>query len=528
MRRMLLFLLVFTSQGAQAQPIDQLAMLNRCYAHLTGLPLPIEHPFRDAVNTGDPALPLCDELIDAAVLNSRTSRVTDAEGQAVLRNFYEFHRGWFENAVFEQMQGINVRHIDGTYDNFDSTEPALALTFAMFSEDQPYENVLRGDQGFFALRQVTPEINVRSAYPDVHLASRRQIRDRRYEDSVLPQISVKIPGVRFQRSGGPTSYVLNPRPVTIGELIGVQSDDRSLVLQNYSPSTARHILPFDRNALYTESAVDTADLRSTVDLFRNQGGGIIGLNTFIMLNWGHEVGRLQNGADKMARRWPQAVFKSLMCRDLPVLRQSDVDEYVVREPSIRTAPFRTSSTCVTCHATTDQFAAVARNLFLANSEVDYGGGLNPENGKGGKVTQLIAKFDSSQEDIGWPSETSSDYHRQEAAGVLMFRSTSGALVRRNVSSLEEIGTILSEQPDFYECAARRYFEHFTGIRIDFFDPGDPANFPTLNQESFETKTTRALLRSLANDLSEHQSTRVLLKAIIRTDFYRDQNFLQGK
>lgn len=517
---------------AHAKPLDENAFLNRCYAHLTGRSLRLDHVYRAQVKNGTKtALQICDSLIDQSILNKtdyKTPTAAGAEGLQVLRNFYDFHRTWFDSNVFEQMQGNNYRHLYGTYDNFDSTEPALSLTYNLFAPanlNVPYRQVIQGKAGYYALRELDPVVNARATYPDFTLASRKE--GAGYNFSVA-QIMVRVPSIGFKRADSRnSSFVQVPQPIQIGELVGIKPDTRSLNITNYAPYIARHKIPFSTNALNLEAASTTPDMIPGINIYENQGSGILGMNSFIFLNWGHDPGVLLNGAEKMSRRWSQAFMKSMLCRELPLLRQSDVGAYISTDTDPKVAPFRKSTTCLTCHATADQLSAAARNILISNSEADYAFFTNPDNLKTPKVTQVIGRFNASNATgYRWPAMAEANYHKQTPNGVLMFRSASGKLVEREITGITGVGDIISNEVDIYQCAAKRYLQYFTGLNIDLYDPGDPANATKINGEDIATKKLRKLVQTLGANLQTTQSLRTMMKELMRTEYYRDENYLQ--
>lgn len=518
---------VLLASTAQAEPLSERAFLHRCYAHLTGVPLPLEHPFLGQLERGEAtALDLCLGLVDSAGLDAETGRVGGAlgsEAQRVLGVFYDLHRSWFERGLLDEMQAYNERQSWGSQDLFDTTEPALALTHALFAPGAKYRGVLEGATGWLALREPDPVENAKNRYPDFLMPSRRF----RGSDLLTSRYThVKLDGATFKRADGSRSVVVPmPQTVAVGELMGIVRDTRSFVIDNYSPQIAYTTLPFPgRSAANAESAQSTPGMVSSIDVLANHGSGILGLNSFMLVNWGHEIGRVQNGADKMARRWVQAFFSAMLCRELPLLRASDVERFVTEEVGDTVAPFRQSGTCVTCHATTDQLAAATRNLLISNSDADYARFPGPD-GKSPKLTQLYGRFRTSVDaPYAWSATPVEGYAEQTPRGVLMFRSVSGALVEAPIEGIAEVGALVAAQPDMYRCAATRYLEHFTGLTVPLYDPGDPANFALSDSESLETKSLRRWLASLGEELRQTQSLRTLLQRILASELYRDSNY----
>jgi hypothetical protein len=98
-------------------------------------------------------------------------------------------------------------------------------------------------------------------------------------------------------------------------------------------------------------------------------------------------------------------------------------------------------------------------------------------------------------------------------------------VHESISDLNEVGPIVSQYKDMYQCAAKRYFQYFTGIDIELYDPGDPANYEKVITESKQTKEVRGFIESLGAQLQSHQSLRALIKSIMASKYYAESDYL---
>src|SRR5689334_22774617 len=98
-----------TDARAALPPVNLFA---RCYAHLTRMQLPRNHPLRAQVASGQlSAKAACMKVFDGALLNTDGLLSTDtAESRAVAATFDNFHRSWFgnedtEGALFQMQTG---------------------------------------------------------------------------------------------------------------------------------------------------------------------------------------------------------------------------------------------------------------------------------------------------------------------------------------------------------------------------------------------------------------------------------------
>lgn len=307
--RILIFALILMSAFAsQAQTLTPLAFFSRCYAHLTGHPLPLNHTLRPALIAGTlTGQQACANLIDSATISATTHEVSNAEGLLVLNRLYEFHRSWVTNGVFEQMEAYLPT--PGTYNILDSTETALAITYNALYSGARYENVLKGDKGYVALRTPDPAITARY-YSTAHSMPIRRIKSG--QEASAPYVPFKIPGTWSGTDYATSEIQLFPA-IQIGSLTGIKLQDQSATVSNYWPGFSR----FAGNPSKTETATGTTGMAVNFDFFKNQGGGVLGLNTNILINYGHPIGQLSDGSLKLPRRWIKETLQTLLCTELP-------------------------------------------------------------------------------------------------------------------------------------------------------------------------------------------------------------------
>lgn len=154
-RILFIVFLCLLSLPLSASEVSALALFARCYAHLTGEPLPLNHTLRATLESANISVAeaACKDILDKGMFNSPSYEIntSDMESQLVLNNFYNLHRSWFATGLFDQTQGIDATKLIGTGDVFDSTEPALAITYSVFkSGAMPgrYEDVVKASNGF--------------------------------------------------------------------------------------------------------------------------------------------------------------------------------------------------------------------------------------------------------------------------------------------------------------------------------------------------------------------------------------------
>jgi hypothetical protein len=83
---------------------------------------------------------------------------------------------------------------------------------------------------------------------------------------------------------------------------------------------------------------------------------------------------------------------------------------------------------------------------------------------------------------------------------------------------------MAQTDDFYACAAKRYFQYFTGIQVSLYDRTNPANATFNEKLSSEAKADREFVESLGTELRKTQSIRSVVKKIMGSPYYRETNY----
>lgn len=498
----ILALLLSSAGLASAQVMDEAGLYRRCYMHITGQPVPFKSPVIVQINQGQTtAIAACEALLNKGDLASNGVLKTsdDRVSRAILRNFQNFHRSWFSAGVVEDIQGYDNEIAKGTTDVYDTTEPALALTRSLFDSQGKYSEVLTRAHGWTPVRVEEEAVRARIGW-NVTFPGRRIFANNAGLNQNLFSFR-DLQGRAF--SGGANSIVMQMPAIQVGELIGIVGTTNEFQVPNLSLNPLGADRPGNREA----------GLKYAFDFFDHHGGGIIGMPVFYLLNYGHDLGVKSNATSKVPRRWAQSAMQSLMCASLPALRESDIRSLVMPTSS---TPFRNSSSCVMCHATLDQMGYTARNFVTGSSDF-----FTFEDKK---QTLLVAKYHEDMGEVqGWPAEPVANFHRTKPTGKLFYRSYTGELVNKSVVGVQGLGVAMSQTDDFYACAAKRYFEFFTGMDVPLFDRTDPNNAQLNKKLVGENLEARLFVEKLGQSLKSHQSLKQLIKEIIRSDYYKQVN-----
>jgi hypothetical protein len=137
-------------------------------------------------------------------------------------------------------------------------------------------------------------------------------------------------------------------------------------------------------------------------------------------------------------------------------------------------------------------------------------------------------------------DTDTQFKNRVPTGRLFYRSYDGTLVDLALDpaqageanrtewtgddGLAALGKHLSQSKDLYVCAASRMIEHFTGVKVNLSDPGDPFS-PELSSQDLLFRDWAEFL-ALDEDwgLRNTQSLRKMIETMLRSDLYRSNGF----
>lgn len=454
-------------QDAKAVPLSEVALFYRCYYQITGSRVKANDPLLSSVKNGTTtAINACLQVLNLAKLtntpNSTLVNSTNPIAKKVLANFHRIHASWFNAKDFPVLSSAGY-DLD-IKDLYDASAPALYFTRALFKPDVPVKDAITTNNFLTPLRtNNAPTVGPESGHP--------------IDDFVF-------------------TNAFNLAPT--GELLGMQVAAASVV--NFPASGPNKPA-------------------GSVNLNMTLGGGFLGTLPYLLLNAGtfpsFGPAYTTDGALKVHRLWGKAVYKDLLCRELPVIRASDATPLVVPNSSV---PFRTTSSCTKCHASHDRISGVVRGMkfvFIGNNDPSKVG----QKDRGGNFPTF---HDVTQPaETSWSAAVDNNYYRRPTNGKIFFRNYKGDLVDEDVTSVANLGTKVADLDDFYLCIAKRYYSYFTGIDIDNGDLYDPDHTHVLNKAE---ETHRNIVIQLGLKLKTSQSLTELITNILNSDHYKTSDF----
>jgi hypothetical protein len=490
------------------------AVFHRCYSHLTGLVAGPDHASLDRVRQGQDPVEEClglfrsTRLADSGLLTRDTR-----ETRAILNHFQNLHTSWFRKRWM--MDGDILAEHASVIDVHDGTEPAAYFTFGLFGPTPNFRVALTASRGLTAIRDGSvrsPELAGTYPRPSMAYWGPDPSSYRHRLDAAQIHFINRTPDPNVANDalyGVPVATEI----ITSGQLIGIRPSQRQLL--------ANHLVinPISP-AADVRDAANSQGFRFPADLFAHFGGGVIGSQPYLLMNFGHPYTTDMNGTNKLPRRWMEAIFSDLLCRKLPVARAGDVARWVDGQAS---EAFRQNATCVQCHASLDQTALVASHLRAFATMNGYveaprvGVSMVP-----GTRNQSPPAFSG-----GWPTQPVANIHQMNVPGALLFRGYDGSLHQAKVTQIASVGEYLAQTDDFHVCAASRYFQHFTGFKVDLYDPGDPQYAQQFSQMTRDARLRRQFVIDLGLELKATNSAASVITRILQSDFYRYSDLVGG-
>jgi hypothetical protein len=424
--------------------LEPVALFCRCYATLTRMRLPKTHRFYAPVKAGTMSpIDACVQVLAAGSFDRAPE--DPVEKLAIEQTFSDFHRTWFTSDNYATALPLGEIYTP-TRQMHDPAEAAHFVTRALFGTDIAFSSIVTETSGMAAIRAG----DLDGVYPGKNMPP---LGYRNRADGLI----------RFDPPWTPNGDVSN------------------VVRMADTPAYAGAVIG------------DPKDWPKPIPLYAHFGGGILGTQSFLLLNFGRGMEDMDGGL-KMPRRWSKAILQDLLCRDIPAVRSEDVQTLV--EPN-SDLPFRKQASCMQCHGSLDPMAATARNLRYLAFNMDR-----------------VAFWDNIH--MVSYEVTNETYAKQAPAGSLMYRNFDGELVKHDVTGIAALGDALAGEDDLYVCAAARYFELFTGLRVSLQDLGDPNNQKLSAGDVFY----RELVIKMGRDLKGSQNLQALIKEIMETDFYK--------
>lgn len=536
MYMLFLFALQFISATisyAQSSPnLSELDVFDRCYAKMVREPTNRQDSLSIAVrNNQKTGAQACLELFDRAKLNSlsgnryQLSTSATSSGSLILKTFHTLHRSWFQNKLTTNSYSNLTDHVVR-----DLEEPALYYTLGALSAEQNYKMALTTNFGLrgIRIRDLSPTLTRFQAQPffkysDGGFAYGPDATNGNfYTDFVI--------GYRDTNNTFQALHVPDSKLVPLGRLIGIEpaSDIRVPALGDLDKSITyiknqvvnnqiikTRISPVtcipagstiaDRECLEMKNALTS--IKNNQPVNPHFGGGVLGSFGFINANKNLVVEQIPWSEDIIYRRIGARIYEDLLCQQLPALDATDVYPLPTTQPAdITPSPFsfRRQNACMTCHTSLDPTAELYRNIFTFTSA-----------NRSTAVQNVGLGLDMT---LRLPAQTAAlNYALKPPVGRLTYRTrlrSSNLKINLAVTDLNDLGVKISSQYEFYLCAAKRYYQYFTGVDVIL-------NAPENNELKLKHQN---LVKALATELQSTQSLKAMLKKLFESDIFKTRNY----
>lgn len=503
--KLLLALFVISIAAVEASPFSE---FSRCYGILTGMKLTRSHPSASNVIEGRLSpVDACMGVFYKALLNDSGIAIGDAnsssdsdldrkEARAVLATLHAFHRSWFPSDSFKA--ALNLETETNEQDIYDPGQAANHLSRILFDTSTSYQDLVKGTRTVESIRTSgRPTMGRFTDKPASWYLHRRveypAVKDVNNEDIVDPNMPS-----------------FNPVFLQVGVLRGfrvLSSEEENVIFQGSGGAPARNVA----NGLQ----------QFDIEYQKSRGGGAMGTISYLLLNMGFGFRGglpISDGGTLVGRRWSRSVFSDFMCRDLPVADAADTNKYL--RPS-STLGFRTQSTCTNCHASIDGAAGILRNFAFIPSTDTFNPYLphslmgiaeypmyRPDGALSSRTDRT--KYLTAETDI-FGSDRDTSFYNRPPNGRYIYRSAySGEPRDVAISSLDQMGEQMAAEPDFYICAAKRYFEFFTNRKVVVVGGANSTG---------QNAVDRSAVIQLGLNLKNTQSLRQLIRDILAHPAY---------
>lgn len=475
--------------SAASETLPQLDIFKRCYIRLVRQ-VPVEtDPLFIAVKSGTKlAADACIELFDRARFDSNyvMQNRTNGQAKAIVRTLHDLHISWFQSKI----------HVYSPTNDLirDAEEPALYFTRAALQPSTKFNSVVLHNTGLTGVRdQVTYPIQFDIFRVQRILTYPLGFPFSNEKELVIAYGNVTHDGTKFVNNG--LKAIRRPSSVLtkVGDLVGVMPS-LSFKLPSFLPISSSHL----------ELIESLKKMITNFEANAHFGGGILGSQGFILNNANLTTRQLAIEYSTINRRLTTRVFEDLLCHQLPTLDDADVSSEVLPSSS---HTFQNSTSCMRCHSSIDGMAFGYRNLFIFASAAapqipNQTAGMRVDG-----VTSLI------------PSATAKLFPLQPPRGRLHYRELVTRTRRSvNFGSLSELGINLSTGQDLYTCAAKRYYQYFTGVNVDL----------TARATQSLEKYHQDQVLALGSLLKDKQSVRSLLHSIFKSEAFKSSHYLTEK
>lgn len=511
-------LLNTTPSYAENTKLSDLEIFNRCYMKMfksvvprtAGLAQTLQQNVAAKKMTGPAA---CYALLTQSQFNdngvmrgpasSTLAKLSDAENKQLISTFHNFHNSWFSQRAMTFLNADQTPFLLK-----DADEPSLYLTRSLFGKSVPLSTFFTATESLQGIR-TNPDAGTNRWASKPFTA----MNEANYKNQYPGQMVISY-GLANTTAALNSYLVPDNKLISYGQLVGVKTADPLIlptVLMTFSRLTDP-VMHADLNAAVVAK-------RTNLNILEHLGGGVLGSQVFILKNTNLTLNQIAGSNNKpdqlIARRLASRVFEDLLCHQMPTLLPTDNIVKNRVQPNSEFG-FRQSTSCMTCHSSLDPMAYTFRNYASyrtsPNANVNANALPSPEAIRGyGSSIVGIAKL---------PANTASTlFTLKNPTGELNYRDHTGLLVTQQVTSNIDLGQKLAQSNDFYRCVAKRYYEFFTGFKVNL----SVANIVP-ESDTATAKYHRKQVYDMATRLKTSQNLNKLIQEILASNAFTYRNY----
>jgi hypothetical protein len=505
-------LVLVSAIPALSRTLSEAELYRRCYAHLIGESPLLNDTNLVAIKSGSKSgTQACNNLLDRMTINPNDSqgRLNDPSDLVAVKGMRNLYNVTGQFVASKRFEGTITNYFEdyaSGEDILDNTAIALAYTENILNDNREFKDLFNMTTEPKAARVMDPMYPTTFTVNTVFggggdmtpVYSARSRHGQRFYSDASATIKVNPDAVPYSimNSDNTTWADQSFTSIAVGELVGISYSHANETLNRAGGIYGGSTLGFN--------------------IHSNVAKGITGLRPYVAAstNWSDNT---RPNLEYMQRRLSQSYLKDFLCREVPVVRETDILNMV--STSSTALAFRKASSCVRCHATLDPMAASFRNLVLIKSGNRMQNVMHryfPMPHKSDVVSGFTAE-------AGWPAVKDTNFYKRPAKGRFYFRTYDGKLVDRTLESYDDLSTAFGETDDAYICYAKKMFKHFTGVEVRMFDAGDAANSTYMSSLTTEDWEYRNFVVKAGLNLKKHQKAKELIKEIMQSPFYKKSN-----
>ncbi len=502
-----LFVFLNPTQTQAQNSLSNVQLYQRCYTQLTGQSALTSSRLASVQSGQLKAIDACVEHLTGTQFGADGNIVGNNDiSFHILQQIHQIHRSWFKKTSMLDSE-VNRDFHWATMNVYDVNEPAVHFTRAVFWPNiHIAEAITRGVSVEAKRHPAKPQFRYILADPNAGTYQKSSIAAPRVTSFVNDEPRYDAHRIDFQSNNLTGEFFAGYFPfVQVGQIYGVQDRRQDLL-----------VVSLVTNPNTDGEQLNPGNPAHNFPINKNYGAGLIGSMPYLITNLGHGYVYQANGAEKLSRKWSESIMRDLMCREIPVLRDEDITQFVSTNPA--SPQFRQGRQCLTCHGTIDQMAMTTRNLKMSAS-----GNRAFNNDYIPQYFTTMAAFTPIHGDHPefWPQTSDGTFHLRQPQGRLYFRNYTGRLIDIQLGSIQDLGNAIAGQDDYYICLAKRYFQHFTGINVQIKDPA-------LRSDSFYSdpkfRELRDYVMDLGKDLKAHGSVKQTIGRILRSPYYSSPHY----